>query len=67
MELCLSLPLNLMPMVDAQRAPFRSRTTGFLGAGAFCSDLVRGRPLFLGIGKRGSATLYVNSSLTLQT
>lgn len=54
-------------MVDAQRTPFRIRTTDFLGTDVFLSELVRGRPLFLGIGKGGGATLYVKSSLMLQT
>ena len=34
-------------LVDAQRTPFRSRTTGFLGVVVLCRDLVQGRPLFL--------------------
>ena len=34
-------------LVDAQRTPFRSRTTGFLGVVILCRDLVQGRPLFL--------------------
>ena len=31
-------------LVDAQRAPFRSRTTGFLGIDVLFSSFVRGRP-----------------------
>ena len=53
-------------LVDAQRTAFRSRTTGFLGIDVSCSGLVRGRPFFLGIGKGGGGTLYVNSSFILQ-
>src|SRR5204863_1072801 len=53
-------------LVDAQRTPFRSRTTGFLGIDISCSGLVQGRPFFLGIGKGGGGTLYVNSSFILQ-
>src|SRR5258708_34083875 len=59
--------VQLPYLVDAQRAPFRSRTKGFLGTDIFFSVLVRGRPFFLGTGKGGGATLYVKSSFTLQT
>jgi hypothetical protein len=54
-------------VVDAQRTPFRSRTTGFLCMDVFYINLVLGRPLFLGMGKGGGTTLYDKSSLTLQT
>ena len=63
----LHIEVALLYLVDAQRAPFRSRTTGFLGADAHFGDFDRGYPFSLGIGKDGGATLYVNSSLTLQT
>jgi len=60
-------PVELPYPVDAQRTPFRSRTTGDFSIGVFCSDFMRGRPFFLGIGKGGGATLNVKSSLTLHT